>query len=213
MNISQDCNYFVTGTDTNVGKTIISAWLCLHSKKQYWKPIQTGADNDDGCDKVFIDSIVGAHCTIDELYKLQAPLSPHLAAKAENVMIDVDMVIDKCNHMRGFIIEGAGGVMVPIIADTDYTFLDMLRRINMRVILVASTKLGTINHTLLTIRALDSFDIPIHCLILNGDCDYDLIGTISSFYPNLMIRTFPALDDISRASILSIDCDVFDGKQ
>jgi dethiobiotin synthetase len=156
--------YFITAIDTDSGKTLASAILCEALLADYWKPIQAGLPRDS--DRV--RELVSNTKTVihNERFLLKTPASPHAAAKIDNVQIRVeDFVLPQTdNH---FIVEGAGGCLVPI---NDQQFvIDIIKKLGLEVIVVADLYLGSINHTLLTIEALKSRSITIKGIIFNGD--------------------------------------------
>ncbi|HSW93473.1 MAG TPA: dethiobiotin synthase [Gammaproteobacteria bacterium] len=155
--------FFVTGTDTNVGKTLVSAILTKVLNGCYWKPIQSGP-----ADKTTVMQLTGlpAQHFFSSVYELKASLSPNHAAELENRTID----ILQCNHPpfeHALIVEGAGGVFVPV--NDQSSMLDLMKHLNFPVILVTRGTLGTINHTLLTIHALRQHGISIHGIVFNGE--------------------------------------------
>lgn len=153
---------FVTGTDTNVGKTIVCSWLCLHTRYPYIKPIQTGTLIDN--DSMRVKKMAGVEI-YPECYSYKDPVSPHLAAKLARDCISLDHIkLPSCSNL---IVEGAGGVMVPI--NGQYLMVDLIKHLSLPVIVVARTTLGTINHTLLTLQALRIRSINILGVVLNGD--------------------------------------------
>jgi dethiobiotin synthase len=165
---------FVTGTDTGVGKTAVAAALMHRYRKsgtlKYWKPIQTGMEQDDDTATV---RRYGA-CSDDEIFdegiRLSPPVSPHLAAKMAGAHIDVDNVLsgaDKAPASVRWVIEGAGGVLVPI-NETDL-MIDLMVRLGMAVVVAARSSLGTINHTLLTIEALRRRNLEVAGTVMIGD--------------------------------------------
>jgi len=158
---------FVTGTDTDVGKTVVSSWLVYHLKADYWKPIQTGHDLDKNTVQR-LAHIPDSECTQrikQSVYQLNSPLSPHAAAELENVTIDIDK-ISAPESNNSMIIEGAGGVLVPL---TKKLFMiDLIKKLNMPVIVVARSTLGTINHTCLTLEALRAKNIPVIGVVMSG---------------------------------------------
>lgn len=160
---------FITGTDTNVGKTVISAWLSYHLGYAYWKPIQTGSI--ETTDTNFVSKLGLKNEIYSEKYLFNDPVSPHLASEREYRPIVIDNIIMPDNP--DMIIEGAGGVFVPICKK--YFMLDLIKKLNIPVIIVARAGLGTINHSLLTIEALKNKQIPILGLILNEESKTDLI--------------------------------------
>ena len=157
--------FFISGTDTNVGKTIVSAILAEKLKADYWKPVQAGNEQTDSNTVKLL--ISNAKTKIHpECYSLKTPASPHYAAQLENILISPDdlKIPETDNHL---IIEGAGGIMVPL--NNEKTFLDVFKQWNLPVILVSRHYLGSINHTLLSIDILKQVDIPIKGIIFVGE--------------------------------------------
>lgn len=156
---------FVTGIGTDVGKTIASAIITEALEADYWKPVQAG--DLDNSDSHKIKRYLSNTKTVifDNAYALQTPASPHLAAKIDNVVIDLKQIQapKTKNHL---VIEGAGGVFVPL-NDTDCV-IDLIQP-DYKVIVVSRHYLGSINHTLLTIEALKSRNLPIAGIIFNGN--------------------------------------------
>lgn len=156
---------FVTGTDTGVGKTLVSAILMAGLKGMYWKPIQSGLE--DITDTNWIRRMTGLPHTHfhPETYRLALPLSPHASAKAEDVSIDLDAfrLPESSSHL---IIEGAGGIMVPL--NETHFMIDLIKKLAIPVLLVARSELGTINHTLLSLEQLRRHDIDIVGVVING---------------------------------------------
>lgn len=151
---------FITGTDTEVGKTIVSLGLCLHWKADYWKPVQTGqpADTD------FIKKFLPKHKIYPSSYQFKLPLSPNQASFKENKTIDLKKI--KIPKSSCLIIEGIGGVFVPL--NNKQTVLDLIKFLNCPVIVVARSGLGTLNHSLLTLEALKQRRIKTLGVILSG---------------------------------------------
>ena len=153
---------FVTGIDTDSGKTLASAILCKALRADYWKPIQAGLPRDSDFVKMMVNEIT-VH---PEKYMLKTPASPHAAAKIDGVTIHVrDFKIPEST--RPMIIEGAGGTLVPL-NDTEFV-IDLIAYLNVEAILVADLYLGSINHTLLTVEALRNRNIPVKGIIFNGE--------------------------------------------
>ncbi len=198
------CNYFVTGTDTDVGKTVVSAWICLHTKKKYWKPIQTGSC--DGRDSEFVAGIIGQDNIMPEKYVFAQASSPHLAAQNADSKIDKDALVRNVAGLSDTVIEGAGGIMVPWSTEPNYTYLDFAAETSLPTIVVASTRLGTINHTLLTLGALYDRCIDVRCLVINGPCEQDLLRTAVCFYPEIKIETMPRLKTITTTTLQNVGC-------
>jgi len=154
---------FVTGTDTDVGKTLVAAWLTHHWQADYWKPVQTGAA--DITDFNTIRRLVPDATIHPSPYVFQAPLSPHEAARRERARIDLSaLALPKTE--RPLVVEGAGGVMVPL--NEMALMVDLMERLKLPTVVVARSSLGTINHTLLTLEALRRRRIPILGVVMNG---------------------------------------------
>lgn len=158
--------FFITGIGTDVGKTVASAILVEALEADYWKPIQAGELENTDAQK--IKSLISNSNSFihPETFLLSTAMSPHAAAEIDNIkMVRTDFSIPETSN--SLIIEGAGGVMVPI--NDEYLILDLIERLDLEVILVVSNYLGSINHTLLTINALNSRNIPIAGIIFNGE--------------------------------------------
>jgi len=158
--------YFVTAIDTDSGKTLVSAILCEALKADYWKPVQAGLPRDSDIVKELVSNDQSKiHA---ETYLLKTPSSPHAAARIDGVNINlIDFKIPETSNP--LIVEGAGGCLVPL-NDNDFV-IDLISFLKMDVILVADLYLGSINHTLLTIEALQKRKIKIKGLIFNGDAN------------------------------------------
>jgi len=159
--------FFVTGTDTGVGKTLVSAILMAGQKAAYWKPVQSGQEGmTDTC---WIRSVTGFadEYFIPETYLLSQPLSPHAAAMYDGVQIELQAfhLPDNEKYPR-LIVEGAGGVMVPL--NKNQLMIDLMKYLNLPVLLVARSTLGTINHTLLSIELMRQNGIEVLGVVMNG---------------------------------------------
>lgn len=181
-------NIFVTGTDTDVGKTTVSAWICSNIKTKYLKLIQTGDDSDAATVKKYAPDTE----MLPEVYKLRAPLSAYDAARLENKTLDVDRLqID----LDRAVIEGAGGVFVPI-AD-NFLMIDAIKGTNSQALVVARSKLGMINHILLTIYVLKSKNIPMLGIVVSGNLDENIKETIEHFSGEKILAVLPENIDLS----------------
>jgi dethiobiotin synthase len=177
---------FVTGTDTNVGKTTVAAAL-MHRYRgrvplRYWKPIQTGIEADD--DTATVESLGGCHEREIERdgVRLPRPVSPHLAARWQGMTIDLEplsAVPHQPAHDVAWIVEGAGGVLVPI--NERETMSDLMSAIGLAAVVAARTALGTINHTLLTLEALRHRGISVAGVVLVGARDDDARAAIADY--------------------------------
>jgi dethiobiotin synthase len=170
--MNRGTNIFITGTDTDVGKTLVSAWICWHTNAGYWKPLQTG----EAYDSTLIAKFSPHTKIIPEAYRLKAPLSPHDASKLENVEIDLES-LEK--NLENTVIEGAGGALVPI--SKNFLMADLIKMYDAQALIVAKSKLGMINHLLLTTEALRARGIDILGIVVNGNLEDNLRHTIEEF--------------------------------
>lgn len=170
-------SYFVTGTDTNIGKTVVSTILARGLSSNYWKPIQTGSI--EGADSEFIRQWLKGGQIFPETYIYPDPVSPHLASGPEE-NIEILKCVNQFLELSGrIIIEGAGGVLVPL--NGKELMIDLIKLLDIPVIIVASTRLGTINHSLLTIKALRSHQIKILGVITNGSENLEIHRAIANY--------------------------------
>jgi dethiobiotin synthetase len=190
---------FVTGTDTGVGKTLVSAWLAHNWRAGYWKPIQTGAAEDSDSDTV---ARLAPNVLIHPpSVVLKAPLSPHEAARRERVRIDLSALEPPLTDSP-LVVEGAGGVMVPI--NELALMVDLMARLHLPTVVVARSGLGTINHTLMTLETLRRRHLPILGVVMNGQRNPANRQAIEHFggVPVLAeLQPLPALTEAMLASL------------
>ncbi len=196
----------VTGTDTDVGKTVFAAALTQALGASYWKPVQAGTD--DGTDRQRVARLGGItpDHILPEAYALATPCSPHRAAAIDGVAIDPDRlaVPDVAGPL---VVEGAGGVLVPIVGTT--TFADLFARWGRPVVLVARTALGTINHSLLSIEALRARGVPVRGIAFVGDSVPDSEETIVRLGGVRRLGRLPHLDPLTPDSLARAFADGF----
>ncbi|QOZ66799.1 MULTISPECIES: dethiobiotin synthase [Bradyrhizobium] len=157
----------VAGTDTGVGKTVFSAGLAGLLGANYWKPVQAGLEQETDSECVRRLGCLSSDRIVPELYRLRTPASPHYAAEIDGVRIDTETLGLPDSGERQLVIEGAGGLMVPLTARTLY--IDIFERWQLPVVLCARTGLGTINHSLLSIEALRKRQIRILGIAFIGE--------------------------------------------
>ncbi|GGG99473.1 dethiobiotin synthase [Mucilaginibacter phyllosphaerae] len=157
---------FVTGIGTDVGKTLIAAILVEKLKCDYWKPVQAG--DLENSDTIKVQALVSNTSSVfhPEAYRLTQPYSPHKSAMLDGVVIDEKSIVAPKTNNR-LLIEGAGGLMVPL--NDHFLVIDLIEQLGAEVILVSQNYLGSINHTLLSIEALKQRKIAIKGIIFNGD--------------------------------------------
>lgn len=183
----------VTGTDTGIGKTVFAAGLAGALGLPYWKPIQAGLDGETDSERVA--RLAG--CAIrPEAYRLTTPASPHRAAEIDGIAID----IARLSHPDApHVIEGAGGVMVPLTREA--LQIDVFARWRLPVVVVAGTQLGTINHTLLTIEAVRMRGIQLVGVAFVGAANEDSERTICDMGKVRRLGRLPVLDQLDRSSL------------
>jgi len=204
-------NYIISGTDTDIGKTVVSAMLMAGLNKvgrnvSYWKPVQSGLDGLVDTRSVQKYSGLDDSHFLQEAYVLTEPLSPHRSAEIDGVEIDLEALA--LPEVDGtLLIEGAGGLMVPLTRKA--LLINQFKKWNAPVILVARTALGTINHTLLSLEALWARDIPVHGLIFVGEENEDNIRTIAEISGERVLGHVPMLDEITPDALLKVFADNF----
>ena len=200
----------VVGTGTEIGKTITCAVLLSRyagtSKLTYWKPIATGSSQDR--DTQVIERLCGPEVEIlQELYLFEPPVSPHLAARLAQKRIDPEHVVQALetyqqeNQQRALIIEGIGGLLVPLTSN-GYLLADLLKEMALPCLLVGSSTLGTINHTLLTIEAMRSRDLVLVGVVLNGPPHDENHRAIEEFGSVQIVSAIEPLSVLSPQSVL-----------
>lgn len=190
---------FITGIGTGIGKTIISAILVEKLKADYWKPIQSG--DLENSDTLLVKSLVSNPVSKfhTEAYRLTQPFSPHKSAALDGIEIDpAKIIIPETDNQ--LIIEGAGGLMVPL--NDHFFMIDLIKQLDAEVILVSKNYLGSINHTLLSVDALRSRKIPIKLIVFNGDGDEWSESLIKSIANINHVAYVPTLDVINKANVL-----------
>ena len=186
--------FILCGTDTDIGKTLVSSFFVRGLDSFYWKPIQSGLENESDSSVVSRLSNINKKKIIKEAYIFKEPVSPHWAAEIDQNLIDKEKL--KLPKVNGsLIVETAGGLMVPLTRD--YLQIDQIKKWNLPIILVCRSGLGTLNHTLLSIEALRKRDIKILGLVINGEKHLDNPKTIKGFSEIPIIAEFPFLNNIN----------------
>lgn len=201
--------FFVTGTDTNIGKTVLSALLVAALDAVYWKPIQTGAAEGSDRETVIRLARIAPSQTREECYRFDSPVSPHLAAEWAGVRIDLAQIRrPELEPGTRLVAEGAGGAMVPI-NDKEY-MTDLMRHLRLPVLVAARSTLGTINHTLLTLAQLERCGIAVTGVVLIGPENADNRAVIERYGSRPVVGTVPPLDAIYREKLLDVFRERFD---
>lgn len=192
--------FFVTGTDTDAGKTVISAMLTAGLNAYYWKPVQSGVREGTDTDTVATLSGCPKSHLLPEAYRLFEPLSPHEAAHIDGVSIDLEAIaLPQIPQGAPLVVEGAGGVMVPL--SDNALMLDLIEKLALPVVIVARSALGTINHTLLTVNALRERSIPIAGVVMNGPLNHANAEAIRQYGKVDILAEVEPLGDLSPQSL------------
>ncbi|NNE97577.1 MAG: dethiobiotin synthase [Pyrinomonadaceae bacterium] len=197
---------FVTGTDTGIGKTVVSAALMNAIRDRepvcYWKPIQTGIEDDDDTKTV----LELAGCSDEEVhnkgFRLEKPLSPHLSARLANVEITIEKVlgfIKNKDEGKFWIVEGAGGILVPL--NERELMIDLMRSLRLPALIVARSGLGTINHTLLTLEKLRKREVKISGVVLNGVPNRENKEAIEHYGKVAVLAEMPRFEKIDAETV------------
>jgi len=190
--------FVITGTDTDIGKSVFAAALTAALDASYWKPVQAGLVGGTDSETVARIGGVDPHRILPERYRLKIPASPHFSAAQEGLVIGLDdLGIPQVD--RPLVIEGAGGALVPV--NPDLLFADLFAHWALPVIIVASTSLGTINHSLLTIEALRGRNVPIHGIAFIGAENVNSEQTICRLGAVPHLGRLPILDALTPESL------------
>ena len=197
---------FVTGTDTNVGKTVVAAALLRRYRGdvplRYWKPIQTGIERDDDTAEVCRLAGCDPHEFQSPGIRLPNPVSPHLAARMSGQTIAIGPLAAAWRQEPGaarWIVEGAGGVLVPL--NNSDVMADLMVNLNLPVVVVARTALGTINHTLLTIEALHRRSLHVAVVVMVGVPDPENREAIERHGQVTILGEMPPFDPLTQTAL------------
>ena len=188
----------VCGTGTDVGKTVVSALVVQGLSASYWKPVQSGLEG--GGDSGRLRRLLGLppDRIVPEAYRLHAPVSPHWAAEQEGLVIDPERLA--LPRVQGpLVVETAGGLLVPLARD--WLQIDQIVRWGLPVLLVASSGLGTLNHTLLSMEALKRRNIDVLGLVLNGPPHPDNPRTLVQMTGVPVLAELPTLSCLDAAGL------------
>ncbi|HJS45100.1 MAG TPA: dethiobiotin synthase [Rhizomicrobium sp.] len=192
--------FVVAGTDTDVGKTVFCAGLAAMLRARYWKPVQAGFPTDSQT----VAALAGVE-VLPEAYRLKLAASPHQAAADEGITIDPDRLVPPEGPV---VIEGAGGLMVPLTRQT--LFIDVFARWKIPLIVCARTKLGTINHTLLSIAAIRARSIPLHGVAFIGEANVESERIITEMGPAKRLGRLPVIEPLSAGRLADVFAKTFD---
>jgi len=191
----------ITGTDTDVGKTVFAAGLVALLDGYYWKPVQVGLYG--ATDAAIVQRLSGLppDRVLPEVYRLTTAASPHLAAERDAVNIDIESLatVPILTQGRAVVIEGAGGLLVPL--SRRHLQIELFARWRAPVVLVASTRLGTINHSLLSIEALKRRQIPLLGIVFVGEENPDSERTISQMGGVRRLGRLPIIEPLNEHTL------------
>lgn len=186
--------FVVTGTNTDIGKTVFAAALTQALGARYWKPVQAGLDGGTDAERVAMLAGLSPDRILAEVWKLKTPASPHHAADLEGVRIDAAALVPPSSD-EPLVIEGAGGALVPL--NDVVLFADVFARWGLPTIVCASTALGTINHSLLTLEALRSRGVPVLGMAFIGPANDSSEAAIFRFGQVKRLGRLPWLDHLT----------------
>lgn len=190
--------FIVTGTDTDIGKTVFAAGLAGALGAHYWKPVQAGVDPEGDKERVAALSGLPPSHILPEAYRLTTPASPHLAARIDGIEITAErLALPKVDGT--LVVEGAGGLMVPV--SESLLMIDLFALWGLPVILCARTGLGTINHSLLSIEALRTRAIPIAGIAFIGDAHAENERIIPSLGKVRSLGRLPYIDPLDAGTL------------
>jgi len=194
--------FFVTGTDTDVGKTLVSSWLLTKLDASYWKPVQAGVMPETDSSVVRRLAEIEPDRILPEAYVLPEAIAPHEAARRAGIAIDMAKFVPPISD-RLLVVEGAGGLMVPL-TDTACV-IDLATELHLPLVLVARSTLGTINHTLLSLEAIRRRGLPLAGVVINGPETPHNRAAIERYGQVEVIAEVPWLDVVNRSTLLTIE--------
>ena len=200
---------FVTGTDTGIGKTVTSSVVLAALREfgptGYWKPVQTGIEEDDDTEEVGRLARCGGAELAREGIRLPKPLSPHLAARLAGRSISVGQLVGMANELprdRYWIVEGAGGLLVPL--NDREMMADLIRSLGLPGLVTARSGLGTINHTLLTVAEMRKRHIPVAGVVMVGTPNVENRRAIEVYGNVPVLAELPVLEPLGAASVQAL---------
>jgi dethiobiotin synthetase len=197
----------ITGTDTGIGKTVFSAALTDALGACYWKPVQSGLNEETDSETVLRLGRILPQRILPEAWRLRTPVSPHLSAEIDTVTLDPH-ALELPATEGPLIIEGAGGLLVPLTRHA--TFADVFARWQIPAVLCSRTSLGTINHTLLSLEAMRRRLIPILGVAFIGDAYPDTQRIIAELGEVRVLGRLPRLDPLTPENLRRSFHDYFD---
>ncbi len=198
MSFKNNLKFIICGTDTDVGKTLISSFFVRGLQSFYWKPIQSGIETETDSQAIYRLSGVKKEKILKEAYIFNKPVSPHWAAEIDKKKINMNL-LNLPSINGSLVIETAGGLMVPITRN--FLQIDQIKKWDLPVIIVCRSSLGTLNHTLLSIEALKKRNVKILGLIINGEKHLDNPKTLKEFSKLPIIAEFPKLSNIDKNNL------------
>ncbi|MGY3052325.1 dethiobiotin synthetase [Pedobacter sp. UYEF25] len=191
--------YFVSGISTGIGKTLVSAILTEKLNADYWKPIQSG--DLENSDSKTIRSLISNKTTVihPETYLLTQPFSPHLSAEKDGIRIELGKILIPATT-NDLIVEGAGGLMVPL--NNNELIIDLIKKLKLETILISENYLGSINHTLLSLAMLKLYNIPVKGIIFNGTENRDTQKYILNYTGVNLLGLIPKINNINKQTVI-----------
>ena len=198
MSFKNNLKFIICGTDTDVGKTLISSFFVRGLQSFYWKPIQSGIGTETDSQFILRLSGIEKKKILKEAYIFNKPVSPHWAAEIDKKKIDINL-LNLPSIEGSLVVETSGGLMVPITRN--FLQIDQIKKWALPVVIVCRSSLGTLNHTLLTIEALKKRNIKILGLMVNGEKHQDNPKTLRQFSKLPIIAEFPRLKNVDKNNL------------
>ncbi len=192
--------FFIAGTGTDVGKTVVSSWMLVHLGADYWKPVQSGMNQIDRATAREISGLTPDHFH-PSTYELVDPLVPIESARRMGITLDHNRFVMPVTP-RPLLVEGAGGLMVPI--NEEFLMIDLIAKLGLPIVLVCSSKIGTINHTLLSLEAIRSRKLPLLGVVMNGPLLSYNKEAVESFGQVKVLAEIPQMESITADKLRSI---------
>ncbi len=193
---------FLTGTDTDIGKSVVAAWLVNGLGLDYWKPVQSGLEGETDTEAVRRLTGLPDERFHPSAFETRTPASPHLSARLDGVQIRMDAFVLP-DSPRPVLVEGAGGLLVPL--NDDALMIDLIALLELPVVLVARSGLGTINHTLLSVEALRFRNLTLAGVVMNGPPHESNRHAIESYGDVPVIGQLPPIDHLSARSLAAMN--------
>ena len=201
MSVPHPRGLFLTGTETDIGKTVVAAWLMEGLGLDYWKPVQSGLEGETDTETVRRLTGLPDGRFHPSAYETRTPASPHLSARLDGIEIRMDAFVLP-ESPRPVLVEGAGGLLVPL--NDEALMIDLVAQLGLPVVLVTRSGLGTINHTLLSVEALRTRNLALAGVVMNGPPNDPNRDAIETYGRVPVIGQLPPIDGLSAGALAAM---------